>query len=329
MHTENGLNVLITGGAGYIGSHTANLLAEKGYRVTVVDDLSTGFRESLSSDIEFHLGSILDRAFINQIFKKKKYDAVIHFAAKLIVSESILDPQSYYINNLLGSLNIFGECISHKVPKIIFSSTAAVYGESSSKPVSENDKCAPINPYGQSKLAVENMLQDFGHAHDLSYVILRYFNVAGGSLDLSNGLKTRNATHLMKVAAEAASGKRDNVDICGVDYPTKDGTCIRDYIHVLDLAEAHVSALEYLKNGGNSEIFNCGYGSGYSVLEVLNAMKKESGVNFKTHEAKKRVGDPAIVVSDNKKILEKLNWKPQLNNLNLICKNAYDWELKI
>lgn len=323
------MNILVTGGAGYIGSHTANLLYEKGYDVVVIDDLSTGFQESLNPKIQFFKGSVLDQPFLNQVLKSHKFDAVIHFAAKLLVPESVSNPLLYYTNNVVGSLNVFTECISSNIPKIIFSSTAAVYGEPKGDFVIESDLCNPINPYGQSKLAAEKILQDLSTAHKLKHVILRYFNVAGSHPDLSNGLKTKNATHLVKIASEAAVGKREKVEVYGTDYPTDDGTCIRDYIHILDLAHAHISALEYLVNGGASDIFNCGYGKGYSVSEVLRVMKEVSGKNFTIADGNRRAGDPAVIVSNNKKIFSALKWKPQYDDLRVICKTAYEWEKKL
>lgn len=324
------IKLLITGGAGYIGSHTANLLSLFGYDVTVLDNLSTGFVDSLHDGVQFVRGDILDETFLDKFFGHNTFDALIHFAAKLVVPESILRPDLYYKNNVVGSLNLFTRCKQAGIKHIIFSSTAAVYGKSQGGPVSEEDSlCNPINPYGQSKYLVERVLRDICNAYNLNAVILRYFNVAGASVDGKNGQKTKDATHLIKVAAEAACGKRSEVQVYGTDYNTADGTCIRDYIHVSDLAAAHEAALRYLLDGGISRIFNCGYGKGFSVYEVLNTMQKVSGSHFKVIPAQRRVGDPEMLIADNSRILRELIWRPQYNDLDLICKTAYDWESKM
>ncbi len=320
------MNLLIIGGAGYIGSHTSNLLIEAGHTVTVIDDLSTGFAESLDSRAKLYVGSILNQSFLKNCFSENKFDAVLHFAAKLIVLESVENPQLYYVNNTAGSLNIFSECIKNNVKKIVFSSTASVYGNSSSKLIYENEECFPINPYGQSKLMVEQSLKDYSLAYGLDYAILRYFNVAGAHINNSNGQRTAGATHLIKVAAEAACGKRSQVNVYGTQYSTQDGTCIRDYIHILDLAQAHLNALDYLAEGGESDIFNCGYGKGSSVLDVLTSMKRISNSDFQIINENPRIGDPVSVVAANSKIISKLNWKPKYDDLDLICRTSYDWE---
>lgn len=322
------MKVAVTGGAGYIGSHTSNLLIEKGYDVTVIDDLSTGFLESLSQDIKFVKGTVLDSQFLNRVFSITKFDVVIHFAAKLIVPESCVNPMGYYQNNVVGSLEVFSQCVKHGIKNVVFSSTAAVYGNSEKTVLAESDAVNPINPYGQTKLFTERMLKDYSKAYNLNYVVLRYFNVAGADPNLKNGQRSKNATHLIKVACEAANKKRNQVQVFGVDYETPDGTCIRDYIHVQDLAEAHIDAIEYLLSGGESDTFNCGYGKGSSVKEVLSTMQRVSGSRFEIIESGRRQGDPSCLISDNSKILTKLKWKPKFNDLELICKTAFDWETK-
>ena len=327
------MKIMVTGGAGYIGSHTISELIIEGYDVVVVDDLSTGFIESIQNSvqqnkIQFEKGSILDWSWLDQVFKKHSVDGIIHFAAKLVVPESIERPVLYYENNVIGTLNILKMCEKYKVNKFVFSSTAAVYGNTSQKTVREDDLASPINPYGETKLCVEKMLKHFSIQHaDFKYVILRYFNVAGAALDRSNGQRTLNATHLIKVACEAALNKRSEICVYGNDYDTIDGTGVRDYIHVVDLASAHASAIKYLKQtANNSVILNCGYGRGFSVLQVIEMIKKISGLNFKTVIKERRNGDPAAVVADSHKVLEVLNWKPKFNDLEIICRTAFDWE---
>lgn len=336
------MNIMITGGAGYIGSHVVKQLIENtDFNITIVDNLSTGSIETIktlesinkqsnkSREFKFIEADLNNFSIIGGIFKASNFDAVIHFAASIVVPESVRNPIKYYMNNTVNTTNLINLCLKYNVNKFIFSSTAAVYGEPDEIPVKETTPTKPINPYGRSKLMSEMVLQDVGFSNpNFKYVILRYFNVAGADPKIRIGQRFPNATHLIKVAAETAVGKREKMFIYGTDYPTPDGTCIRDYIHVDDLADAHIKSLEYL-NDNESDIFNCGYGKGYSVLEVVNTIKEVSGVNFKVEIAERREGDPAVLVADNKKILKKLNWKPKYDNIKFICKTALEWEKKM
>lgn len=322
------MNVLVTGGAGYIGSITAQLFCEKGYQVTVLDNLSTGLRESVPEKARFIHGDVLDQELLEQILKENQIEAVVHFAAKLVVPESVENPGLYYENNVVGGLRLLEACRKSKVKQIIFSSTAAVYGNPPEVPVTEESPIAPINPYGASKAMVEQFLKDYDRAYGIRFVSLRYFNVAGATANLLQGQKTKNATHLFKVVMEAATGKRESVSIFGTDYPTKDGSGIRDYIHVVDLAQAHLDALAYLTKGGLSQVFNCGYGHGFTVREVIEKVKAVSGSSFRVVEAPRRVGDSAAVIADSTKARTLLGWQPRFDNLELICRSAYEWELK-
>lgn len=322
----------MTGGAGYIGSHVVKQLGEEtDHEITVLDNLATGFRESILYG-DFIEADLSDFARIEQIIKEGNYDAVIHFAASLVVPESVEKPLKYYLNNTANTANLIKQCVDYGVDKFIFSSTAATYGEPAPDevPVTEESPTAPINPYGSSKLMSETVLRDAAAAYkDFNYIALRYFNVAGASLDGKIGQSTKNATLLIKVAAETALGKREKMFIFGDDYPTPDGTCIRDYIHVEDLASAHIKALEYLEKEQQSGVFNCGYGHGFSVKEVLDTMKKVSGVDFPVEIKERRAGDPAILISDNSKIRNIMGWEPKYDDLELICKTGLEWEKKI
>ena len=326
------MNILVTGGAGYIGSHVVKQLGEQtDHKITVLDNLVTGFRESILYG-DFINADLSDFDLIEKIIKEGNYDAVIHFAASLVVPESVTNPLKYYLNNTANTANLIKQCVNYDVNKFIFSSTAAVYGEPAPEmiPVTEESPTAPINPYGSSKLMSETVLKDTAYAYDkFNYIALRYFNVAGASVDGKIGQSTKDATLLIKVAAETALGKRDKMYIFGDDYPTEDGTCIRDYIHVEDLASAHIKALEHLEEGKEGGVFNCGYGHGFSVKEVLETMKKVSGVDFPVEIKERRAGDPAILISDNRKIREKMQWTPKYDDLELICKTGLEWEKKI
>lgn len=324
------MKVLVTGGAGYIGSHTAQVLLERDHQVVVLDNLSTGFQEAIPPGCEFVQGDIRDTNFVVNLLKSFKIEAVVHFAAKLIVPESIDKPYDYYDNNVNGVLSMVNACRQTGVDKFVFSSTAAVYGETEKQGlINETDPTGPTNPYGASKLMSERILLDSEKPYGLKTVCLRYFNVAGAHPHLQNGQRTKAATHLIKVASEAACGKRASVGIFGTDYKTVDGSGVRDYIHVVDLAQVHALALQYLSDGGSSQIFNCGYGEGFSVKQVLSTMRTVSNVEFKTVEEKRRQGDVASLVADSTKAQKTLKWTPRHNDLNFICKTAYEWEKKL
>jgi UDP-glucose 4-epimerase len=320
--------ILVTGGAGYIGSHTIRQLGEAGYDVVVYDNLSTGSAASVIYG-ELIIGSLDDKNLLSQTFSEHKFDAVLHFAAHLSVPESIVKPLDYYTNNTGNTLNLLHCCQLFDVKKIIFSSTAAVYGQPEEYPVTELSPTKPMNPYGRSKLMSEQIIQDFAQASGLKYVILRYFNVAGGDTTGKLGQSAKKAEHLIKVACDAALGRRPCVNIFGTDFLTPDGTGIRDYIHVEDLATAHVDALRYLEAGNDSQIFNCGYGQGYSVREVLKMVQKISGVDFPVIENQRRPGDPACVVASADKIRTILGWRPKYNCLETIVSTALNWEQKL
>ncbi len=324
------MKVLVTGGAGYIGSHIVKQLGEQGgCDITVLDNLSTGFEDSVLYG-RLVKADLKDFVFVEKFLDDEKFDAIIHFAASIVVPESVENPLKYYMNNTVNTTNLINSAIKSGVKHFIFSSTAAVYGEPVEGVVTEQSELLPINPYGWSKLISEQVLRDTAAAHDkFRFVILRYFNVARASMDGRIGQRFPNATHLIKVSSESACGKRAKMSIFGEDYPTKDGSCVRDYIHIEDLASAHLAALAYLDDGGKSDVFNCGYGNGYSVKEVIGTVKKVSGIDFAVEVAGRRAGDPALLVSDNAKILKTLPWKPKYDNLELICKSAYEWEKRI
>jgi len=323
-------SVLVTGGAGYIGSHVVKELGERtNHQITVIDNLSTGLREAvLFGDLIAE--DLSNSVAVSEIFSEKKIDAVLHFAASIIVPESVEDPLKYYANNTINTIELIRCAVQHGVRYFLFSSTAAVYGIPEEAPVRETTPTHPINPYGMSKLMSEAVLMDTARSKEtFNYVILRYFNVAGASRDGKLGQNFPEATHLIKRAAQAVIGKVPFIEIYGTDYNTPDGTGVRDYINVEDLAAAHLSALEYLIDGGGSDVFNCGYGRGYSVREVIDAMKEVSGVDFAVREAPRRSGDPPTLIADNTKILRHLHWKPQCEDLALICKTALAWEKKV
>lgn len=320
------MTILVTGGAGYIGSHMVLELSDQGQSVVVLDNLSTGFRSSLPKGVELIEGNVGDEALVAGTIKRDNVEAVIHFAGSIVVPESVSDPLGYYLNNTVNSRTLISACVRHGVKQFIFSSTAAVYGNPEKVPVMEDARLDPISPYGSSKLMTEIMLRDTSAAHDFRYVALRYFNVAGADPKGRSGQSTARATHLIKVACEAAVGKRDRLEIFGTDYPTEDGTCIRDYIHVSDLARAHAAALNYLGDRGPSLVANCGYGHGYSVREVIDSVKRVSGVDFDVREAPRRAGDPAALIAGTKPVTEKLGWTPKLNDLDKIVETALNWE---
>lgn len=318
--------VLVTGGAGYIGSHMVLALRDRGEEVVVLDNLSTGFRHAVAPGARLVEGDVGDEALVLSLIREYGIDAIIHFAAKIVVPESVADPLGYYFNNTAKSRALLAAAVAGGVGQFIFSSTAAVYGNPATTPVAEDATLQPMSPYGTSKLMTERMLRDTAVAHPLRYVALRYFNVAGADPQGRSGQSTPNATHLIKVAVQAALGLRSGMQIFGTDYPTPDGTCIRDYIHVSDLILAHVAALDHLRGGGTSSVFNCGYGHGYSVIEVVEAVKRLSGVDFKVDLAPRRAGDPASIVADATKIRATLGWRPAYDDLDVIVRSALAWE---
>jgi UDP-glucose 4-epimerase len=323
------MSILVTGGAGYIGSHMVHELTEAGERVVVLDDLSTGFDWAVPEGVPFIVGETGDQKLVSQIIREHNADTIIHFAAWLVVPASVKDPLGYYKNNTVNSRALIETAIKNGVSHFIFSSTCAVYGNPAQVPVTEDTPVAPISPYGWSKLMTEIMLRDAGTAHDLNHVILRYFNVAGADPRCRTGQSTNNATQLIKVAVEAALGLRAKLHIYGADYPTPDGTCIRDYIHVSDLVRAHSDALRYLRAGGPSVTLNCGYGHGFSVREVTEMVKRVSGVDFKVEIAPRRPGDPARIVAASDPVRMKLGWAPQYDDLATIVAHALAWEKKL
>ena len=321
------MNILITGGAGYIGSHVVKALGTLGHNITVYDNLSTGHREAVLFG-KLVVGNLEDNVKLDELFKTGNFDAVLHFAGSIVVPESVSEPLKYYQNNTVNSHFLLSLCKKYAVYKFIFSSTAAVYGMPNNGVCSEESELSPINPYGQSKLMTEHMLKDLSNSSEFRYVALRYFNVSGADPEGKIGQSFPEATHLIKVACETATGKRHSIKVFGTDYPTSDGTCVRDYIHVTDLADAHVKALQYLEKGGKSEILNCGYGHGFSVKEVLSRVREVTGVNIKIEESPRRPGDPASLTAKADRIQRVIGWKPQHDDLNLIIKSAYEWEKK-
>ena len=320
--------ILVTGGAGYIGSHTVKKLGEAGYDVIVYDNLSTGSADAVLYG-KLVVGELSDRENLARVFARDRFDAVLHFAANISVPESLTKPLTYYHNNTCNVVNLLQYCERFGVNKLVFSSTAAVYGEIQEYPVRETSPTLPINPYGWSKLMSERIIRDYALASGLKYVILRYFNVAGADSSGKIGQMGKKAAHLIKVGCDAALGIRPYVSIFGTDYPTADGTGIRDYIHIEDLATAHVDALAYLEREANSQILNCGYGNGYSVRQVLSKIREISGVDFPIVETHRRKGDPACVVASGDKIRQVLGWQPQHDSLAEIVSSTLAWEKKM
>ena len=323
------MNILVSGGAGYIGSHTCLSLLEAGYNITVIDDLSTGYKKLLPKKVEFIKANINDIKKINKLFQKKKYDALLHFAAFIKAEESVKHPEKYYNNNTINSEILIENCVKNGLKNIIFSSTAAVYGNSKKKYVKGTDSLKPLNPYGYSKFLTEKKLIQMQKDKKINYIILRYFNVAGSDKLLRSGLISKEPTHLIKIASQAAVSKKGLVTIFGNDYNTPDKTPVRDYIHVSDLSELHVKSLQYLLIKKQSTILNCGYGKGYSVKEVLNTMNKISKKTIKIKYGERRPGDSASLVSDVSKLMKTLKWKPKYNDLSLILKSTIKWEEKL
>ncbi len=320
--------VLVTGGAGYIGSHVVKALGERGYDVLTCDNLSTGNKWAVLHGA-LVVADISDRIAVERMLGEFKPDAVMHFAASIVVPESVREPLKYYRNNSVNAIRLLEALQKFGVNAFIFSSTAAVYGIPGVIPITEGAPLQPINPYGSSKMMTEYVLKDLSASmRDFRYISLRYFNVAGADREGRIGQAYREATHLITRALKAATGEIGKLQIFGTDYPTPDGTCIRDYIHVDDLAEAHIISLEYLLDGGRSDIFNCGYGHGYSVREVVDAVKKVTGVDFRVEETARREGDPPALVADSSKLRKELGWRPQYDDLEYIIKTAWEWEVK-
>ncbi|MGY4372325.1 UDP-glucose 4-epimerase [Bradyrhizobium sp. LB1.3] len=323
------MTVLVTGGAGYIGSHTVLALAEAGEDVVVIDDLSTGFSAYLPEGVPLFIGDAGDENLLEGVIAQHNIESIIHFAGSVVVPDSMRDPLGYYRNNFMTARNLLNVAVKRGINRFIFSSTAAVYGNPDLVPVPEHAPTRPLSPYGSSKLMTEIMLHDVAAAYGMQYATLRYFNVAGADPQARIGLATVGATHLLKIAVEAATGQRAKIDVFGTDYPTQDGSCIRDFIHVTDLSQAHRSALAYLRNGGASTTLNCGYGRGYSVLETIDAVRRVSGRSFAVQYAPRRSGDIMTMVADTSRIRGLLDWKPQYDDLETIAAHALAWEDKL
>ena len=323
------MTVLVTGGAGYIGSHMVQALKEAGESVVVIDNLSTGFADVLPDGVPLLVGDAGDETVVGNAIARHGVESIIHFAGSIVVPDSMRDPLGYYRNNTMTTRSLLNAAVKAGVSRFIFSSTAAVYGDPDQVPVPENAPTRPLSPYGSSKLMTEIMLHDVASAHGMNYVVLRYFNVAGADPLARMGLATVGATHLLKIAVEAATGQRAKIDVFGTDYPTPDGSCIRDFIHVSDLAQAHRAALSYLRGGGGSVTLNCGYGRGYSLLETIEAVRRVSGRNFAVSYAPRRPGDIMAMVADTSRIRGVLDWTPQYDDLETIAAHALAWEWKL
>jgi UDP-glucose 4-epimerase len=327
MTQQKPFNVLVTGGAGYIGSHAVLALKDAGWSPVVIDNLVTGFRWAIPDDVPFIQGDVADEKLVTESIRSHNIGAILHFAGSVVVPESVDNPLKYYRNNTAASRSLIDSAITADVKHMIFSSTAATYGIPESSPVREDMPTIPINPYGTSKLMTEMMLRDVAAAHDFNYCALRYFNVAGADPEGRSGQSTAGATHLIKIAAEAALGKRPSVSVFGTDYDTQDGTGVRDYIHVADLAAAHVIALEALiADPSRSHTLNCGYGHGYSVMQVLDAVDRVTNNKLVRNMEGRRAGDPDALISDNRAIVERFGWKPRYDDLDTIVKHALNWE---
>ena len=323
------MTVLVTGGAGYIGSHMVHALVEAGEAVVVIDNLSTGFSTYLPEGVPLFIGDVADENLVEGVINAHGVDAIILFAGSVVVPESMRDPLAYYRNNTATSRNLLNAAVKCGVKRFIFSSTAAVYGNPDVMPVAEEAPTRPLSPYGSSKLMTEILLHDIAPAYGMEFVVLRYFNVAGADPQGRTGLATMGATHLLKIAVEAATGQRSKIDVYGTDYPTPDGSCIRDFIHVSDLAQAHRAALSYLRAGGTSTTLNCGYGRGYSVLETIEAVRRAAGRNFAVQYAPRRDGDIMTMIADTRRIRATLDWTPQYEDLETIARHALAWEEKL
>ncbi len=323
------MTVLVTGGAGYIGSHMVLELLAAGEKVVVLDNLSTGFAWAVPEAAPLIVGDFGDEGLVRKLLREHDVTEIIHFAAKIVVPESVADPLGYYLNNTAMARTLIACAVEHGVKHFIFSSTAAVYGDPARSPVTEDEPLHPMSPYGRSKLMVEWMLEDASRAHPMSHVALRYFNVAGADPHGRTGQSTPNATHLIKVAVQSALGFRPGMEVFGTDYPTPDGSGVRDYIHVTDLARAHLDALTYLRGGGRSLTCNCGYQRGYSVLEVIKVVKEVSGVDFPVKLSPRRPGDVGSVVAANGRIRSALGWTPKHDDLRSIVEQALAWERRL
>jgi UDP-glucose 4-epimerase len=323
------MTVLVTGGAGYIGSHAVLALVEAGESVVVIDNLSTGFSHFLPDGVPLFTGDAGDENLVEDVIAQHRVESIIHFAGSVVVPDSMRDPLRYYRNNTMTTRSLLNAAVRTGVSRFVFSSTAAVYGNPDQVPVPEHAPTRPLSPYGSSKLMTEIMLHDVASAHGMSYVVLRYFNVAGADPLARIGLATLGATHLLKIAVEAATGQRAKIDVFGTDYPTPDGSCIRDFVHVSDLAEAHRAALSHLRGGGSSVTLNCGYGRGYSVLETIEAVRRVSGRNFAVQYAARRPGDIMAMIADASRIRATLDWTPRYDDLESIARHALAWEEKL
>jgi UDP-glucose 4-epimerase len=323
------MTVLVTGGAGYIGSHMVHALVDAGESVVVIDNLTTGFSAFLPEGVPLFIGDAGDENLVEGVIAAHDVESIIHFAGSVVVPESMRDPLAYYRNNTMTTRSLLNVAVKCGISRFIFSSTAAVYGNPDQVPVDETAPTRPMSPYGASKLMSEIMLHDVVAAHDMNFVVLRYFNVAGADPLARIGLATVGATHLLKIAVEAATGQRAKINVFGTDYPTPDGSCIRDFIHVSDLAQAHRAALAYLRNRGNSVTLNCGYGLGYSVLETIEAVRRVSGRSFAVQYAARRPGDIMTMVADTSRIRSTLDWTPQYDDLETIAAHALAWEEKL
>lgn len=320
------MKILVLGGAGYIGSHTVYRLIEQGHKVVVFDNFETGYYEAIHSDAEVYEGDLRNRADIDNVFDEESdIDAVIHFAANSLVGESMVKPLKYYDNNICGTKVLLESMVAHNINRIVFSSTAATYGEPIHTPILENDPTNPTNCYGETKRAMERMFYWTEQAHGMKYVSLRYFNACGAHISGKIGEAHNPESHLIPIILQTANGTRDHISVFGTDYDTPDGTCIRDYIHVTDLAQAHILAVEYLINGGESDIFNLGNGVGFSVKEVIETAKKVTGKEIKVVEENRRAGDPAVLIASSEKAKKVLGWNPQYNELSTIIETAWKW----
>lgn len=320
------MKVLVLGGAGYIGSHTVYELINKNHEVIIIDNLETGYKQAIHKNAKFYEGDLRNKSFLNEVFKKESdIDGIIHFAANSLVGESMENPLKYYDNNLIGTKILLEAMLENNITKIVFSSTAATYGEPENIPILESDKTEPTNTYGETKLAMEKMFKWVSKAHNLNYVSLRYFNACGAYKDGTIGEAHNPETHLIPIILQVANGTREQINIFGDDYNTKDGTCIRDYIHVSDLADAHILAIEYLLKGGENNIFNLGNGVGFTVKEVIETAKKVTGKEIKAVISERRAGDPAVLVASSQKAKEVLKWNPTRNSLEEIIKSAWKW----